>query len=293
MHRSLTGLIILCSLVLLTVLLWIVATSFTVIVMRGLAMLTLPGLSVYFVISRCRVLSLSNGNRSVSSVFFYSLFITLLTGVIAIFSAHLARAIDLSVTWNISPLLKAAVYIVTVLYSCIVLFRLLYLEKGASFADYMASIYFSITKNKARAVAIGLVILTAILLWILVINTSDNSISSTLNSFLSNIFAVYPPSSQYLIGYPSISAALVLCSRRMRAGAWPFVLLSSIIGITAMLSTVSAIVPMRHTFGSMALGLGLGLIISLLVDLAFSLIIRALKLRSSHNWRINDEYDMF
>ena len=56
-----------------------------------------------------------------------------------------------------------------------------------------------------------------------------------------------------------------------------------------MLSVVNAIVPVRHTFVSMMLGLVLGLIVSFIIDLAFSLIIKALKLRQPRGWHLYDD----
>lgn len=282
---ALAGLIILGVLLAATVVLWLLNPGLCINLITYAAFLLAPALSMYYLLLRCRSLSLSNGSLSVSSVFFQSLRVIIVAALIGISISLAAGLIDFSPGAATKSLVRA-MWIFVPLYTAAVSFRLIYMVEDATLGEYLVSLYYAIFKKKARSVAILLILVTVILLYLFVIRTAPDSLSDYLGVLITKVVPVYPPASEYLLGYPAMAVALVLCSRRMKNGAWAFFMLSGIPASSVAACFSNAALPLGHKLLQAFTGLALGFAFALIIGLILSVIIYQVKLRPKNNWHI-------
>lgn len=254
-----------------------------------IAYTALPCLAVSFLMSRARTMVLSNGSRSVSSVFFFALGSVSIAAVLSFLGAVLGC---LAVTAGNQAYgfaeyrFAAASYIVVFIWLAVQMFRSVYLEKGTPVSDYFASVFYWLGHKKARTVAIAFLLIIALTLWYYVANYYDSTVWKLWISLLERNLPAVPQSAQYLVGYPAAVLSLVLLGRRMRAGAGPFMLISFALPCSIISGFSSASITASYGIRRFVLSFVFGIIASSIVAGIASLIIKLIKLKPAKGWKV-------
>jgi len=194
------------------------------------ARIAVPCLAFRWAVDRAVALWRSNGNYGIRAAVFYSAGVTFVAGLILIAGETAANLLFLdleALSGHLSFPLPTLVNLLIALYVVYLLFAKLYRDETSNFSEHLGGLFYSLRSHAARTLAIVLVLVLAVLIYVLALRAQILALGDLLADLWYRLTGASPRAVQYLLTYPAMSLGLLLCARRRRGVAWPFLLFSA------------------------------------------------------------------